>query len=199
MPLLKTMTEQLIESVRRISKVFIILSAVAFTAQGEPYAPPSWEKARSAYYAGLQSEKANTDAIILFDRFSAETEDNAPALVYLGSLIAVKAKFVGAPHTKLQYAKQGLALIDRALAEDPNNPEMLFIAGTTFYYLPFFFGRRSQADHCLRRILYLGPDRMGDMPPHLVRNAVQFILQHIELSDEERAGALQWLAKLEQR
>ncbi|MDZ7369563.1 MAG: hypothetical protein ONB12_00155 [candidate division KSB1 bacterium] len=173
---------------------FIILFSLADLSADEV---SLWDSARRLYYSALQSEEKHREAVDLFQKLAQSGEKQGVAQTYLGSLIAVKAKYVFSPHAKLRWAKQGLAVMDEGLAKAEHDLEALFIHGTTCYYLPFFFNRREAARQSFRKIIALGPQATIDTPPELVRNALNFILKVEELDPIEREGVQKWLNELE--
>ena len=71
---------------------------------------------------------------------------NKPLLeVYLGSLTLLRAARTFAVWNKASLADEGLAMMDKAVALSPDNPEIVFIRGVSTYHLPFFFGRGKQS------------------------------------------------------
>lgn len=71
---------------------------------------------------------------------------NKPVLeVYLGSLTLLRAARTLAIWNKASLADEGLAMMDKAVAMSPDNPEIVFIRGVSTYHLPFFFGRAKQS------------------------------------------------------
>ena len=71
---------------------------------------------------------------------------NKPVLeVYLGSLTLLRAARTFAVWNKASLADEGLAMMDKAVMTNPDNPEVVFIRGVSTYHLPFFFGRSKQS------------------------------------------------------
>lgn len=172
--------------------VMLVLHPAAWAIESEQ----GWESARKIYYASLKSEQAIQEAISKFIDLAAQSENEGLALTYLGSLTALKAKYTPWPTAKFKYANEGLAIMDKGLAKNPNNLEALFIHGSTCYYLPFFFNRKDDAERSFKRILKLLPQTIDNEPPELVLSILDFILAEIDLDQNERAFALQWIARL---
>ncbi len=66
-------------------------------------------------------------------------------MVYNGSLRLLEAQHTWALWKKNSLSKQGIELLDRAVAAAPANPEVRFVRGATERELPGFFGRRQQS------------------------------------------------------
>ena len=145
------------------------------------------EVARKQFYAAIEDEKQIEPTIALFKRISQEElKYSGRTQVYIGSLIALRGKHAFFPHTKLKWARRGLAIMDAGLQESPNDIEALFIHGTTCYYLPFFFRRGDDAQRDFRKIIKLIPDQADTYAPKLITNVVVFLLENVKLTDDEK-------------
>lgn len=145
------------------------------------------EGLRKVYYAALEEEDEIDPAIKQFESVSVSKVFFAPtAKVYIGSLTAVKAKFAFWPGTKLDYANQGIAIMEEGLAKAKDNIEALFIYGTTCYYLPFFFNMGDEAEAALKKIIaVMNKSSMDQFPTELLTNALKFIEENIDLEKDE--------------
>jgi len=145
------------------------------------------EIARKQFYAAIEDEKQIDPAIALFKRIgTAEPKYTGRMQVYIGSLIALRGKHAFFPHTKLKWARRGLAIMDSGLQKSQNDIEALFIHGTTCYYLPFFFKRGDDAQRDFREIIKLMPQQMDTHDPKLIRNVVAFLLENVKLTDNQK-------------
>ena len=145
------------------------------------------EVARKQFYAAIEDEKWIEPTIALLKRIEqVEPKYTGRTQVYIGSLIALRGKHAFLPHTKLKWAKRGLAIMDSGLQKSPNDIEALFIHGTTCYYLPFFFRRDDDAQRDFRAIIKLMPRHMDTYAPALITNVVAFLLEHAKLTDDEK-------------
>lgn len=145
------------------------------------------EVARKQFYAAIEDEKQIEPTIALFKRIGqVEPKYTGRAQVYIGSLIALRGKHAFFPHTKLKWAKRGLALMDSGLQKSPNDIEALFIHGTSCYYLPFFFRRGDDAQRDFKRIIKLMRQQRETYAPKLIRNVVAFLLENAKLANDEK-------------
>lgn len=145
------------------------------------------EVARKQFYAAIEDEKRIEPAIALLKRIGqVEPKHVGRTQVYIGSLIALRGKHAFLPHTKLKWAKRGLAIMDSGLQKSPNDIEALFIHGTTCYYLPFFFRRGDDAQRDFRKIIKLIPQQIDTHNPKLITHVVGFLLEHAKLTDDEK-------------
>ena len=144
------------------------------------------ETARTQFYAAIEDEKQIEPTIALFKQIGqAEPKYTGRTQVYIGALFALKGKHAFFPHTKLKWAKRGLAIMDSGLKRNPDDLEALFIHGTTCYYLPFFFRRGDDAQRDFRKIIKLMPQQMDTYDPKLITNVVIFLLKNAKLTDDE--------------
>ena len=156
------------------------------------------EVARKQFYAAIENKKRIEPTIALLKRIGQmEPKYTGRTQVYIGSLIALRGKHAFLPHTKLKWAKRGLAIMDSGLQESPNDIEALFIHGTTCYYLPFFFRRGDDAQRDFREILKLMPQHMDTYDLKLITNVVAFLLEHAKLTRDEHVYLLAIKDKLE--
>ena len=145
------------------------------------------EVARKQFYTAIEDEKRIEPTISLFKRIGqVEPKYTGRTQVYIGSLIALRGKHAFLPHTKLKWAKRGLAIMDSGLQKSPNDIEALFIHGTTCYYLPFFFRRGDDAQRDFREIIKLMPQQMDTYNPKLMTHVVAFLLENAKLTDDEK-------------
>ena len=145
------------------------------------------EVARKQFYAAIEDEELIEPTIALFKRIGqVAPKYTGRTQVYIGSLIALRGKHAFLPHTKLKWAKRGLAIMDSGLQKSPNDIETLFIHGTTCYYLPFFFRRGDDAQRDFREIIKLMPQRVDTYNPKLMTHVVAFLLENAKLTNDEK-------------
>lgn len=102
--------------------------------------------ARKLYYQGIDGNKAAEEqADSLFSELYRQQPDDALVTVYFGSLRLAEADRTWALWKKNSLSKQGVQLMDRAVASAPENLEVRFVRGATERELPAFFGRKQQA------------------------------------------------------
>ena len=143
--------------------------------------------AHTQFYAAIEDKKQIEPTIELFKRIAEIAPKYAGrAQVYIGALVALKGKHAFFPHTKLKWARRGLALMDSGLKRSPNDLEALFIHGTTCYHLPFFFRRSDDAQRDFRKIIKLMPEHIDAYDPKLITYVVVFLLENAKLTDAEK-------------
>ncbi|MBN1350936.1 hypothetical protein JXJ21_16065 [candidate division KSB1 bacterium] len=143
-------------------------------------------EARIFFYKSV-SDKAHLEkAIGMFERLKQDEAFEGKSETYLGALVALKGKHAFAPHDKLKWVKRGLTIMDQGIAKCPNDIEALFIHGSTCYHIPFFFGRKGDAQRSFNRIIQLLPTRYQHYDEEIIQNVIAFILEKAELTPAEK-------------
>lgn len=70
---------------------------------------------------------------------------NAPAMVYYGSVLTMKAREAFFPWEKMKYMKKGFVQMDSAVALDPDEPEVRLIRAINSTSVPKMFHRLKMA------------------------------------------------------
>lgn len=73
--------------------------------------------------------------------------------MYCGSLRLLEAQHTWALWKKNSLSKQGIQLMDAAVAAAPRDLEVRFVRGATERELPGFFGRKQQAEEDLKAVV----------------------------------------------
>lgn len=148
-------------------------------------------RARLLYYESVNDQEKINPAIDLFNTIGERDERlRGRTKTYVGSLIAVKAKFAFWPHAKWKFAQNGLRLMDEGLRQNPDDIESLFVHGVTCYFLPEFFGRGDDAQRHLRKIVRLLPEHANNYDSKIIANVIKFISEKIRLNNEERQNLM---------
>lgn len=173
-----------------VATLFIPLSIChASGTNGEGY--QQLLKLRAAYYQAIESNAPVDSVINAFESFGAEEKVyRTIADAYIGSLTAFKGRDAFWPQQKLDYVKQGMGLLDEALATSDGNLEVIFIHATTCSYLPFFFGRKDDAREGFKVIAERLPNETEGVDDSLVVNITEF-LSGTDLMTKDELEALQ--------
>ena len=98
------------------------------------------------YRRGLEGNKqAVIDCIRELEEALAKEPGNQLARVYLGSAYTVRSRDLGFGPKKLQTLRQGLRVMDEAVANAPNDPKVRLGRALTTQALPGIFGRAAEA------------------------------------------------------
>lgn len=143
------------------------------------------DKARKLYYQATEKEQFLEPAIKEFKILSVKyPEQKNLSMIYIGSLEMVKAKYAFWPQSKLDYANAGMDILDKWINNNQDNIEALFIYGSTYYYLPFFFNKSKNAETAFKKILKIAS--LDYENKKLLKNALDFIDKNIELTKIEK-------------
>ena len=98
------------------------------------------------YRRGLEGDKdAVNRCIEELEAVLGREPQNQLARVYLGSSYTLRSRDLGFGPKKLSTLKQGLALMDEAVAGAPNEPKVRLARALTTSALPALFGRKSES------------------------------------------------------
>jgi hypothetical protein len=100
----------------------------------------------SLYQRALAGDKSAVDRCIeKLEAALAADSKNQLARVYLGSAYTLRSRDLGFGPKKLQALRHGLALMDEAVAAEPDTPTVRLARALTTSALPAFFGRAAQS------------------------------------------------------
>lgn len=152
--------------------------------------------------AAAGDEAAIDDAAAQFAKLSAAQPADPVLRAYAGAAGSMRAKTTLLPWRKLSYAEDGLALIDKALAQltpahdapahqgVPASLETRFVAAGTFLALPSMFNRGARGAKLLDEVLK-SPLLAG--APLGFKGAVWLRAGQQAAADKQPAQARQWL------
>ncbi len=152
-------------------------------------APLEQEKIDALYRRGLEGEKqAVLDCIAALESVLAKAPSNQLARVYLGSAYTLKSRDLGFGPKKLATLKQGLALMDAAVAAAPEDPKVRLPRALTTSALPAILGHGATS-----RKDFLQLAQMADTHPEkFAAGELQLVYHHAARAtgERERAAAL---------
>lgn len=151
----------------------LLLSTVAMSAQFET----EFQQARSLYYEGTYGDKAAaSQGAKLFSKLYRQEPQNARVKAYYGSERLLEASHAWAPWKKYALSKEGIQLLDAAVAAAPNNLEVRFVRAVTTYNLPDFFGKKKESEgdfsYLARRVVNAA--QSGNLEPSIAASALLF-------------------------
>jgi hypothetical protein len=177
-------------------KFVTILLFFGFTM--EIVSQPNMDSARLLFYGAVKDEKKLEKAIEEFEAIKLKNPKmSGVSTTYIGSLIMLKGKHAFWPQKKIAYVNEGLEVMDKGIEADPNNLESLFIYGSTCYYLPFFLGKSKLAKQKLKYMVeILNDENITNYDKVIMTNALKFVNEKIDLSDDDKNKVNQFLNKL---
>lgn len=155
--------------------------------------------------AGPDNHGAIEDAAERLSKLSAAQPANPVLRAYAGAAVSMRALTTMLPWRKMSHTEDGLALVDKALAQlgpaqdaplyrgVPAVLETRFIAASTFLNLPAMFNRnergRKQLDEVLKHPLF-------DASPAPFKAVVWLRAARLAEADQQPALRKQWLEKV---
>jgi hypothetical protein len=123
----------------------ICLFVAAFAIAGASAAATPLEKEiADLYRRGLQGDKAAVEQCIAKLEATLQTQPaNELARVYLGSAYTLRSRDLGFGPKKLQVLRQGVAVMDEAVAAAPGDPKVRLARALTTSALPTILGYRG--------------------------------------------------------
>jgi tetratricopeptide (TPR) repeat protein len=97
-------------------------------------------EARRLYYEGLEDRSASEQAQELFESMYQEDPEESLVTAYLGSCILLESARTWAVWKKGKLAREGIEMMDRAVASAPGSVEIRFLRGASTRRVPAFFG-----------------------------------------------------------
>lgn len=108
-----------------------------------------------------------------------------------GALITLRAKHAFWPHHKLGHVNEGMAILDDAVADQPESAPIRYLRLMSGFYLPGILGRADEVETDLHALARLLPHARNEFPPDLYPVIVEFVLEHGRLTGDERFALTQ--------
>lgn len=151
-----------------------------------------WTEIRRLYYQAVDGDHAAAERAATLMEGARATQSNSPLfLAYCGSLTLLESSRSMAPWRKGKLAKQGLEMMDRAIAAAPDDLEIRFLRAASTMGLPGFFHRSAESASDFAHLAPHVPDavRSGKLEPRLGSAALHYHALNREKA-HDRAGAL---------
>jgi hypothetical protein len=151
---------------------------------------------RALQRRAVQQESAVDDAAALLDTLRAAAPATGPAApvltAYEGAIRLLRAKHGSWPLARLRHVQAGLRLLDRAVADAPDDLEVRWLRLVNGYHLPGIFGRGDTVREDFAAVAALLPERAWHHDPHVVSEIAEFLHAHGDLDAETRAALATW-------
>jgi len=193
-----------VSRLRLVARRATVLAALCVVSMGAspPVHPPAIAVApardadlgalREAYLAAVGDARAIPRGLEEIERLrglggvTAGSELDATLTAYRGALVTLQAKHAAWPPAKLRYMREGLRLLDGAVAGVPDAAEARYLRLMSCYYLPGFFGRRGSVREDFAALARLLPAVRGRYPAALYEAIARFVVEHGKLEAEPR-------------
>lgn len=149
---------------------------------------------REAYFAAVGDAQAIPRALGEIERIRgggtavAGSELDATLTAYRGALVTLRAKHALWPPQKLRYMREGLALLDGAVAANPDAAEVRYLRLMSCYYLPGLFGRGGSVREDFAALARLLPQVRARYPAELYGAIARFVVEKGRLGAGQRSA-----------
>lgn len=119
---------------------------------------------------------------------------------YYGALLTLEAKYSHNPIKKLSSVQQGMAFMDQAVQEVPDDVEVVFLRFAALHSMPSFLSDREKRTEDLKNVFRLLEQRdyqLADKPAQ--RDMAVFLLQSDRLNPDETTAMSQLEKELSAR
>ncbi len=149
---------------RRLLALFLLGAALC---PGSIQSAPPPDPAIAALYArGLAGDaQAVQDCIAALEQWLQSAPDDQLARVYLGSAYTLRSRDLGLGKAKLDALRKGIALMDEAVAQAPDDAHVALTRAVTNQALPVFLGRRKVAREQLNQLVAQLEKDPAKLPP----------------------------------
>lgn len=157
--------------------------------------PVGFERARTLYFEGTNgNQSAYHQADELFTALYAAHERSPRIQVYYGSLRLLEAAHTWMLWKKHALSKQGIELMDAAVAAVPNDLEVRFVRAATTFELPPFFHRRTQSEQDFKFLSDRAEDAVREktLDPKLAAASLYFYAEFMREAKKEEVAAAFW-------
>lgn len=150
----------------RVRSIWFTAGAVLCIAGSACSATPEEREIEELYRRGLMGDKAAVEQCIakLEEGLRAQPH-NELGRVYLGSAYTLRSRDLGFGPKKLQTLRQGLRVMDEAVANAPDDPKVRLGRALTTSALPGIFGRSAESRNDFLRLAATAKKAPGMFEP----------------------------------
>lgn len=110
---------------------------------------------------------------------------------YYASALTIQAKFVFNPFSKLEHFNKGTKLLDKTIAENPDNIELRFMRFCIQTRAPKFLGYDNMLEIDIKLIV----EKFLTIDPDVMQSVANYMLQDENCSDADKTKIKEHLAK----
>lgn len=152
---------------------------------------------RQLYFDALEGKEGTlARSVELLEGLSRDKPGDPVIAAYLGSARLLESSRAKLPWRKGKLARQGLALLDRAVAASPDNPEIRFLRGVSTFHLPSAFGFQAKAADDLARAATRAEAAVtqGSLQPRIAAAALFYHGLALEKASDTAGARAAWAA-----
>ena len=160
-----------------------------------PSAPPgglphsqATERLWALYFLNVEEKEWEASARALADSLSrVELPEAHQVEALAGALEVIRAKHSRWPPNKLRYLRDGLSVLNRLVAERPQDAAIRYLRLMSTYYLPFFQDQDDAVQEDLEALCAMLPESGAAFSPPVYAAALRFVLDRGNPDAETRA------------
>ena len=155
--------------------------------------PDPLPRVRAWYYEAVKSERAIDPAMDSIGRLresplvAGRQELDLLLTAYEGALVTLRAKHGFWPTSRLRHLREGLVVLDAAVAAAPDQAEIRYLRLMSCFYLPGILGRGDSVREDFAALARLLPQARDRYDPTLWEAITTFVLENARLSAAQRA------------
>lgn len=140
---------------------------------------------RKEYYAAVNDGKA---AEKFYNKLKKINSSEPLMMAYFGISQAVKARHAINPYNKLSYLRNGMKVLNSAVAKSQDDLEIRFLRFSIEHYIPSFLGYSQHLEADRKKIIELSKQRkFGAMDKALLVNLLKFMKETERCKPQEIA------------
>ncbi|MCS7161997.1 MAG: hypothetical protein NZ958_01530 [Bacteroidia bacterium] len=143
------------------------------------YGDTAYTQAQRLYFAAVQAETYVDKAVAAFQTLKRRYGEVPVIQAYLYGLLALQARYAFNPFKKAAYFQQAVAGLDSLVNRYPSDPEVRFLRGTFYFYLPSFLGKRAEAQKDISELtdllLRYSPAYRAKYHPEILKAIIDFL------------------------
>lgn len=150
--------------------IFTLCNQLAYADAGQPDLKTLRKKLILAINNGNTTDS-------LYNALNSQPIKTPLTIAYLGALDALKAKHTWNPYSKIKYLNVSEKLMDKAVSQDPNNIEILFMRFSIQHNVPGFLGYgKNLVGDKQQLITQLNNKNYGTADRELTMSIIKFLI-----------------------
>ncbi len=121
------------------------LSMVSLAAAQSLYPDTLYHRLQRLYFLSVESKAYLPQTEQVAEQLIQRYGPLPPLQMYKYGILALKARYESNLLRKRDYLYESMAKMDALVERTPDDPEIRFLRGTYYYYIPSFFGKKNVA------------------------------------------------------
>lgn len=131
---------------RTFTAVYSVWMGMASLAAAQTlYSDTLYHRLQKLYFLSVQSEQYLSQTEQVVEQLIQQHGPLPPLQMYKYGVLALKARYATNLLRKRDYLFESMAKMDAQVERTPDDPEVRFLRGSFYYYLPGFLGKKTAA------------------------------------------------------